>query len=124
MLYATTLFSPECKTMKLRIYPFLLMLVGSMGGCQCGLSFVRTDPDVDNDGDGFTENEGDCDDFYASVNPFAPEFCDGEDNNCNGIIDEGDICFCTDNNDLDFDGYSVCDADCDDNNGSIFPFAV
>jgi hypothetical protein len=50
---------------------------------------------VDEDGDlvpvcprdpGFTQ---DCDDLDDSIHPFAPEFCDGIDNNCNGVIDEG-----------------------------------
>jgi hypothetical protein len=31
----------------------------------------------------------DCDDANRSVNRRAPEVCDGVDNNCNGVIDEG-----------------------------------
>jgi len=31
----------------------------------------------------------DCDDTSASVNPGAPEVCNGADDNCNGTIDEG-----------------------------------
>ncbi len=44
---------------------------------------------VDNDGDGFTENEGDCDDNDASIYPGATENVDGIDNDCDGEIDEG-----------------------------------
>lgn len=45
--------------------------------------------DVDNDGDGYTENEGDCDDTDNTVHPGASEVCgDSIDNNCNGNIDE------------------------------------
>ena len=46
---------------------------------------------LDDDGDGFTENDGDCDDSNAAIYPGAPEVCDGKDNNCNGVIDEGCI---------------------------------
>lgn len=43
---------------------------------------------VDKDGDGYAKFE-DCDDLNPFVNPGASEKCDGIDNNCNGIIDEG-----------------------------------
>ncbi|MDF2157820.1 HYR domain-containing protein [Algoriphagus sp. CAU 1675] len=45
--------------------------------------------DIDSDNDGFTPNQGDCDDSDATVYPGAPEVCDGMDNNCDGTIDEG-----------------------------------
>lgn len=48
-----------------------------------------TEPQEDDaDGDGFTESQGDCDDTLYTVNPNAVELCDGNDNNCNGNIDE------------------------------------
>ena len=43
---------------------------------------------IDNDGDGFSENQGDCDDNNALIYPNATEECDLLDNNCNGTIDE------------------------------------
>ena len=43
---------------------------------------------TDLDGDGFDQEE-DCDDSDATVNPSAEELCDGLDNNCDGQIDEG-----------------------------------
>jgi hypothetical protein len=54
-------------------------------------SFVdceRTGSGADADGDGFRWCE-DCDDGRASAHPGAPETCNGADDNCNGLIDEG-----------------------------------
>ena len=56
---------------------------------------------IDNDGDGFTEEEGDCDDGNAALFPTAEEIVDDIDNDCNGFVDDqtpyfdddGD-CFC------------------------------
>jgi hypothetical protein len=45
--------------------------------------------DVDDDEDGFTENEGDCEDLAAAVYPGAQETCDAVDNDCDGVVDEG-----------------------------------
>ncbi len=44
---------------------------------------------VDEDGDGFFEEE-DCDDLDASVNPATSEVCDGVDNDCDGLVDDAD----------------------------------
>ncbi len=40
-------------------------------------------------GDGYVNNHADCDDGDAAVFPGAPESCDGLDNNCDGVADEG-----------------------------------
>ena len=65
---------------------------------QSGLSvrFVKDgelDPnDMDNDNDGYSENQGDCDDNNAQVNPGVTEIEDGIDNDCDGEVDEAIVC--------------------------------
>ena len=89
-------------------------------------------PDADGDGHNKISMGGDdCDDADPDVHPGAPEYCDGIDNNCNGIIDdntidcpEGMVCFqlqCI-QPDNDGDGYPN-DVDCDDSNPFVYPGA-
>jgi len=49
------------------------------------------DPSFDADGDGFFGDpcSADCDDLNNQTHPGAGELVDGEDNDCDGIIDEG-----------------------------------
>ena len=44
--------------------------------------------EVDNDGDGLAEVDGDCDDNDSSVHPGAYDGCDGVDQDCDDEIDE------------------------------------
>jgi hypothetical protein len=44
---------------------------------------------LDNDGDGYAEVGGDCDDADPAVHPSAVELCNGVDDNCSGAVDEG-----------------------------------
>ncbi|MDA3824196.1 MAG: putative metal-binding motif-containing protein [Bacteroidales bacterium] len=49
------------------------------------LSGVRNTVDIDDDKDGFTENQGDCNDADALVYPGATEICNDDiDQDCNG----------------------------------------
>ena len=86
---------------------------------------------LDYDGDGFGDDNfsvyaceapdsiyvnigGDCNDLDSEFNPQASLGCDGEDHNCDGIID----------NDNDGDGFAdaTCGGDdCDDNDPTIYP---
>jgi uncharacterized protein (TIGR02145 family) len=45
--------------------------------------------DIDNDNDGYSENQGDCDDNNVQINPDVAEIEDGIDNDCDGEVDEG-----------------------------------
>ena len=89
----------------------------------------RIDEDFDRDQDTYFDEFGagcithyppeelDCNDLIAAINPGAEEQCDGNDTNCNGLIDDG--------LDVDGDGFRTCDipGDCDDNDPSVYPNA-
>ncbi|HCH63336.1 MAG: hypothetical protein CL927_12415 [Deltaproteobacteria bacterium] len=89
---------------------------------------------VDNDGDGFSDDE-DCNDAAPDVGPGIAEVCNGIDDDCDGLVDEDvkDIFYA----DADGDGFGsaadtveACEApsgyvpsgtDCDDSEASVFP---
>jgi len=67
---------------------------------------------TDDDGDGFSEDDGDCNDSNPNISPAADEICaNGVDDNCNGFTDNAEP-------DKDGDGELRCvggvENDCDD----------
>lgn len=93
--------------------------------------------DCESPGANYVTQGGDCDDTNADVNPGMSELCDGLDNDCNGMINDG-LVFQDYYLDTDGDGYGVgmaindCQApagntyatqagDCDDTNADVNP---
>lgn len=93
-----------------------LLACGGGGGSDHSLSSVGR---VDQDGDGYSVAEGDCDDTNPRLGPAEPEICgDGIDQDCDGVDAS-----CEDQ-DWDGDGYAPVEGDCDDGNPAIHPGAM
>jgi hypothetical protein len=89
----------------------------------------------DLDGDGYDTE--DCDDANSSINPGASEICDGIDNNCDGVVDEGVTSTFYADTDADGfgdeaspvescsepTGYVAVGNDCDDTDAETYPAA-
>jgi hypothetical protein len=65
---------------------------------------VEAADEHDDDLDGYTEAEGDCDDTDPSVRPGGTEVGNGVDDDCDGDVDEGTVYF-------DDDGDCACEED-------------
>ena len=89
---------------------------------------------------GYTADPSDCDDTNASANPAGTEVCNGIDDNCDGVADDG-LTFLTYYADADGDsfgdalatisscagvpvGYAENSTDCDDAQSAVFPGAT
>ncbi len=109
-------------------------------------------PDVDGDGygdagltctaceqpSGHVSDDQDCDDGDASIHPEASEYCDGVDEDCDGVADDSALDQAVWWADVDGDGYggnayvvacegpegyTATDGDCDDSDASVHPDA-
>jgi len=97
----------------------------------------------DADGDGFQDTAcggTDCNDANASIHPGAPEYCNGIDDDCDGIPDNNPVNPNTYYQDIDGDGfgnplswvqacsppggYVANSGDCNDSNGNVHPGAL
>ena len=88
--------------------------------------------------DGFVSSNTDCDDNNANQNAASAEICNGEDDDCDGAIDNG-LIFLDFFTDIDGDGFGAGDVissctdlgsgyttnntDCDDTNSGVYPGA-
>lgn len=85
---------------------------GDGSGANVGAVYACGRPD-----EGYAAEAGDCDDNDPSVYPRALEQCDGKDQDCNGLVDDGLTCIeadCGNEVDDDGDGLIDCvDPDCD-----------
>jgi hypothetical protein len=93
---------------------------------------------IDNDGDGFSVAQGDCNDSNPAVHPGATELCNGIDDDCDGQVDEGvKLTFYRDADGDGFGsaanstqscsapvGYVVTAGDCNDNDAAVHPGAT
>lgn len=86
---------------------------------------------------GYATRSGDCDDWNSQINPDATEVCNFQDDDCDGVIDEGCEVYYRDN---DEDGwglwhvniramtlpekYSLVGGDCNDGDANINPWAT
>ena len=84
-----------------------------------GYGDLNTTTEACSEPSGYTSDSTDCDDSDAGVYPGAAEVCDGVDQDCDGVVDEGTECF-----DDDGDGYTENDGDCNDGDASINPGAT
>ncbi len=116
----------------MRLIAFALLTTLLNAGC-CPDCPECEQADIDADGDGYTPNQGDCDDSDETVFPRAEEICGDEvDQDCSDDPDDGTLdadgdghmdLLCTDGTDCDdadpdvnpdaFDGCDGLDNDCD-----------
>ncbi|MCP4845617.1 MAG: hypothetical protein GY901_11025 [Actinomycetia bacterium] len=116
----------------------LMTLVACAGSADSALLDTASDGWRDADGDG-TIAESDCDDHDPDSYPGAAEYCDGADNDCDGVVDDNALDTIAWYADNDGDGFGnaldhqlscrqpggrVTDArDCDDGDPSVHPDA-
>ena len=96
------------------IYPDLYQTFYPQKTNKYAVRCVKTNDD--HDGDGFTQEQGDCNDLDPAIYPGATEICGNSiDEDCiNGDLSCNDV-------DNDGDVYTENEDDCDDTNAEAFP---
>ncbi len=85
---------------------FTLILAFCAGCVPPMPTYTRHDnPGHDFDGDGYLEDDNDCDDQNAAIHPDAVELCNELDDDCNGLVDDSPTDMATWYLDEDGDGY-------------------
>ncbi len=110
----------DCNDADPAIHPFAPEVVDGQDNNCNGATDEGQD---DNDGDGFSYLCGDCNDNNPDISPQTVELCDGRDNDCDGVIDRDPTgaSVCAACNDVDLDGVTDCDGDCDDTDPEVAP---
>lgn len=96
-----TLGAPTPREGHVAVWTGTMMIV--YGGAPGGGRYVL-DTTTDDDGDGYSRCQGDCNDSNPAIHPGATETCNGIDDNCDGRVDEGFV-IKTFHPDADGDGY-------------------
>lgn len=119
--FAPTDAAPQAGSLTLDLGSASLEVPLSGNACPSSEADCRGSEWTDDDGDGLSEAEGDCDDADAGVYPGADELHDGIDTDCDGQLDEGSY-----GGDDDHDGYMELDSpsDCDDSDPWTHPGAT
>ncbi|MFZ5480461.1 MAG: MopE-related protein [Myxococcota bacterium] len=110
------------------------MLLALLNACLISTDVYekRREELTDGDGDGVAEVDGDCNDRDPDVYQGAPELCDGEDQDCDGVIDGDPVdgAYVDTDGDGHGGGARSCDGtvasgdDCDDGNAAVHPGAL
>lgn len=117
------------------VIPFELFDFAEVAEDQCvkfGIYLGNYKMDVDADGADTADDKGDCNDHDAMINRSQPEVAGNfKDDNCNGLADETitteetdagttmTVTPSTDTSDMDGDGVTLADGDCDDTNDTV-----
>lgn len=110
----------DCADLDATIYPERPEILNGIDD-NCNGNVDEGSSAFDDDGDGYSENEGDCDDGRKDVSPAGTEgtACDSVDQDCDGKPDDGLSC-----HDDDGDGYSEDQKDCNDAEPAVNPGAA